>query len=129
MMRAYYIAGTKSSPTVHFDPAENMLLMEGQSYPENAFKLFEPIFAWVDEYLQQLGDSQVVCEFRMPYMNTSSTKCIIMLLEKFDNAHANGKQIQIRWICNPENESETECAEELKEDLSLPFDIVLKEDS
>lgn len=127
-MQSYYVAGTKSSPTVHFDPVENVLLLEGQSYPENAFKIYEPIFEWVDLYLSGLGEQQVVVEFRMPYMNTSSTKCIIMLLDKFDMAYSKGKHIYVRWICNPDNESEFECAEELKEDLSLPFDIVFNEE-
>ena len=48
-----------------------------------------------------------------------------MLLERLDEAFRSGKDIQIAWLCNEENESELECAEEFKEDLLLPFEIIL----
>lgn len=127
-MQRYFIAETKSSPTVDFDPQANLLSLVGQSYPENAFKFYEPILEWVDGYLVQLSqEDEAILEFQMPYMNTSSTKCLMMLLDKFDYAYSQGKRVAVRWICNADNESEYECAEELKEDLSLPFDILTKE--
>ncbi|PYI51965.1 DUF1987 domain-containing protein [Paenibacillus flagellatus] len=129
-MERLHIAGTKSSPAVDFDPVANRLSLNGQSYPENAFKFYEPILDWADAYLRQLApDATTVVELRMPYINTSSTKCLMMLLDKFEVAHAEGKAVFIRWYCNPGNETEFECAEELKEDLTLPFDIVAQEES
>ncbi|MDF2716731.1 MAG: hypothetical protein K0R28_3656 [Paenibacillus sp.] len=128
-MQRYFIAETKSSPAVDFDPATHLLSLIGQSYPENAFKFYEPILEWVDGYLARLPhDIEAILEFQMPYMNTSSTKCLMMLLDKFDSAYSQGKRVAVRWICNADNESEFECAEELKEDLSLPFDILTKEE-
>ncbi|MEF3306109.1 DUF1987 domain-containing protein [Paenibacillus sp. GYB003] len=128
-MQPYTIAGTKSSPAVDFNPADNVLTLIGQSYPENAFKFYEPILEWLDDYLAQLSpEDEAVARFQIPYMNTSSTKCLMMLLEKLDGAYAQGKRVAVRWSCNPENEGEFECAEELKEDLSLPFDIIALED-
>lgn len=127
-MQRYFIAETKSSPAIDFDPATNLLSLIGQSYPENAFKFYEPVLEWADEYLARLSpDTEANLEFQMPYMNTSSTKCLMMLLDKFDSAYSQGKRVAVRWICNADNESEFECAEELKEDLSLPFAILTKE--
>ena len=51
-MRELYIEKTKSTPEVRFDPQNNKLAINGQSYPENAFKFYEPIFTWLEEYLQ-----------------------------------------------------------------------------
>lgn len=59
----------------------------------------------------------------MPYINTSSSKCIMMLLEKLENAFCNGKKVAVRWYYETENEIAMECAEEFKEDLTLPFEI------
>lgn len=126
-MNRLQIAATKSSPAIDFDPSAHRLSMIGQSYPENAFKFYEPIFEWVDSYLQQLSlNDQALLELQMPYINTSSTKCLLMLLEKLDDAWTEGKKVAVRWLCDPENESEFECAEELKEDLGLPFQIISK---
>ena len=123
-MRELYIEKTKSTPEVRFDPQNNTLAINGQSYPENAFKFYEPIFTWLEEYLQDARQG-VVLEFYyyMPYINTSSSKCIMMLLEKLENAHQRGQAVSVRWYYDAENEMALECAEEFKEDLTLPFQI------
>lgn len=127
-MQRYQLAGTKSSPTVDFNPVEGLLSLSGQSYPENPFQFFEPLMAWTDSYLSELtAEDEAVIEIQLSYMNTSSTKCLMMLLDKFEYAHAQGRRVSVRWICSPDNESEFECAEEMKEDLTLPFEIMIRE--
>ncbi|MCX7781773.1 MAG: DUF1987 domain-containing protein [Negativicutes bacterium] len=124
-MDVLHIEKTRSTPEIHFDPAANLLNIKGQSYPENAFKFYEPIFAWVDEYIMQLRDKATVEMYlHMPYINTSSSKCLMMLLEKLEDAHNSGKQITLKWFYDKDNEAALECAEEFKEDLSLPFEII-----
>lgn len=129
-MDKLYIAGSKSTPEVTFDPSQNLLLLQGQSYPENAFKFYEPIFQWLDSYIKQLNAEVLVkIDFNLPYINTSSSKCIMMLLEKLDNAYLAGKKLTLNWYYDEDNESELECAEEFKEDLNLPFNIISRENN
>lgn len=127
-MNPLHLSATKSTPEVVYVPESNLLRFLGQSYPENAYKFYEPIFAWVDECLKQLGGQTFTIEMQLPYINTSSTKCIMMMLEKFDEAYSEGKQVALNWYYDPDNENELECAEEFKEDLSLPFHIIPKAD-
>lgn len=124
-MELLHIEPTKSTPEIHFDPVSHALKVKGQSYPENAFKFYEPVFSWLDGYLAELRE-QVTVEifFHMPYINTSSSKCLMMLLDKLDAAHNAGRQITLKWYYDKENETALECAEEFKEDLSLPFCII-----
>jgi len=123
-MECLLIEKTKSTPAISFDPKSYKLTIEGQSYPENAFKFYEPLFSWLDEYLEQLEQATVLeLYFHMPYINTSSSKCIMMLLEKLENAYHEGKKVSVRWYYDEENEIALECAEEFKEDLNLPFEI------
>jgi hypothetical protein len=123
-MERLSIEKTKSTPEVLFDPETCELRIEGQSYPENAFKFYEPVLAWLDDFLRQL-DREVVLEFyfNMPYINTRSSKCVMMLLEKLENAYVGGKGVAVRWYYDTDNETALECAEEFKEDLTLPFEI------
>ncbi|WP_168120435.1 DUF1987 domain-containing protein [Paenibacillus sp. HB172176] len=124
-MKLLYVEGTKSTPEVRFDPQAGTLAITGQSYPENAFQFYEPVMNWMDEYLDQMKrDTVVSIELQLPYINTSSTKCFMILLEKLENAYAAGKAVEVRWYCDAENEAEQECAEEFKEDLQLPFSIL-----
>ena len=43
-MSNLYIEQTKSTPRIQFEADSNKLRIEGQSYPENAFKFYEPVF-------------------------------------------------------------------------------------
>ncbi|MCE5286787.1 MAG: DUF1987 domain-containing protein [Pelosinus sp.] len=120
-----FIAQTKSTPNILFEPQKAKLSIEGQSYPENAFKFYEPIFVWMDEYLAQLKEDAVLeIYFHMPYINTSSSKCMMMLFEKLEEAHEAGKTVNIRWYYDQDNEIALDCAEEFKEDLTVPFEII-----
>lgn len=123
-MQSLYIEKTKSTPEIHFDSQSCKLRIEGQSYPENAFKFYEPVFAWLDNHLREI-QQEVLLEiyFHMPYINTSSSKCLMMLLEKLENAYQEGQKIVVRWYYDVENEIALECAEEFKEDLIIPFEI------
>lgn len=128
-MEKLSIAGTRSTPNVEFNPDTGLLYISGQSYPENAYKFYEPLLTWLVDYLNTVQeDTTVLIDLHLPYINTSSTKCFMMLLEKLDNAYLSGKKIQVQWRYNADNESELECAEEFKEDLSIPFHIIPKED-
>lgn len=122
-MEKFYQEETKGTPRVDFDPSTNILVLKGQSYPENAFKFYEPIFQWVDQYLEET-DGEILVKFSLPYINTSSSKCIMMFLEKLETAYNQGKRITITWYYDQENESELECAEEFQEDVTMPFKIV-----
>lgn len=125
MVERLYIEGTKGTPKVDLNPCSNLLIINGQSYPENAFKFYEPIFQWVDLFLEALDcQTQVEIDFCFPYINTSSSKCVMMLLEKFDEAYKSGKKLRLCWHYDAENDSELECAEEFKEDIFMPFDII-----
>jgi hypothetical protein len=109
------IEATKSTPRVDFEAAAGKLSLRGESYPENAFKFFEPLLAWVDAFLAQAEPRSLSIELRLPYINTSSSKCLMMLLEKFADAKAGGREVSAVWYYDPDNESERECAEEFSE--------------
>ena len=118
---------TKSSPEIFFNPVEHTLSIHGETYPENAFTFFEPLFDWVDTYLTTVsGEQKVIIKLDIPYMNTSSTKCYMMLLEKFEDAYLDGKSIELNWYYNAENENEIECAQEFQEDFTFPFELIEK---
>ena len=122
-MEALHIEATKSSPQIDFDPDSGILRLQGQSYPENSFQFFEPIFAWLERYLDQLTGSCTV-QLILDYLNTSSSKCLMDLIDMMEDAYSEGKQIRIEWLYDPDNDSSVELAEEFMEDLSLPFVIL-----
>jgi hypothetical protein len=124
MMDRLQIQGTRSTPEIDFDSVSRLLSVKGQSYPENSFKFYEPVLQWIDEFLAKLTTEEVRVHFNLPYINTSSSKCIMMLLDKLEQAFQDGKPVALYWYYSADNDSELECAEEFKEDMSLPFHIL-----
>lgn len=123
-MENLIIEATRGTPQINFDAQKKLLKLEGQSYPENAFKFYEPVFNWIDEYIEKFNSETLKVEISLRYANTSSSKCILMILDKFEEAFVQGLILSLDWYCNLENESELETAEEFKEDISFPFNII-----
>ncbi|WP_096201363.1 DUF1987 domain-containing protein [Bacillus sp. FJAT-45350] len=128
-MNLLQIESTNSTPEINFDSENNVLVMKGQSYPENAYKFYEPLFLWIDHFLEQLQSGHSVrIELDLPYINTSSSKCLMMLLDKFEEANSPDNPFSLFWYCDMENESEVECAEEFVEDLTFSYEIIQRND-
>lgn len=124
-METLLISQTRATPEINFSGESGILQINGQSYPENAFKFYEPILSWLDQLFEQDDDSRKIeLIISMPYLNTSSSKCMMEILERFESAMLNGRQVGITWYYDEENESELECAEELKEFVDIDFNIL-----
>jgi len=124
-MDSLLIHESKSTPLVDFSPVKGLLIIQGQSYPEDSFSFFKPILEWLKGYLVNNFSQEIILEFTLTYINTSSSKCIMMLLDLLEDASDKGVNLHLKWFCNEQNEYEQECAEEFKEDYTFPFDIIL----
>lgn len=116
------IEATKSSPRVVFDQQQRILSITGESYPENSFAFFEPIFDLLHNELERYKSIRL--NVNISYMNSSSTKCMLDILDMLDVAYKNGCDAYVSWYYEKENERALELAEEFKEDIDLPFEII-----
>jgi hypothetical protein len=123
------IEKTRSTPEVFFDSATGILTLCGESYPENSFEFYQPILAWVSEFLAT-HEGPTIFNIELSYLNTGSTKCMMDLLDLFEDAFKTGRKITVNWHCDPENDRAMEAAEEFQEEVTVPFSIVsIGEDS
>jgi hypothetical protein len=124
-MNDLVIAGGISTPSVRLDARRGLMELSGESYPENAFDFYAPVLEWARQFLSTYP-APLRLELRMSYLNTSSTKCLIDLLDMMEEAHRAGRDASVAWFCDRDNERARESAEEFREDVSLPFEIVLE---
>jgi hypothetical protein len=111
-----------STPRVSFDPAARRLSMSGESYPENSFEFYAPVIGWLQEYLAEQND--LLLDIDISYMNSSSTKCMLDLLDLLEEAHGRGCRISIDWRYDSENPRSRDLAEEFQEEVTFPFSII-----
>lgn len=116
---------TKSSPAIWFDPERAVLGIFGESYPENSFEFYAPLFAWLREALPGLPALSV--QVNVSYMNSSSTKCMLDLLDALEAAHEQGKRIELDWFYDRDNPRSLELAREFREDCRFEFRTTLAE--
>jgi hypothetical protein len=122
-MQDLTVPATASSPEVSSDAQAGVLRLTGESYPENSFEFFSPILAWTAAYLARDGRA-LTLDLRLTYLNTSSIKCLMDLLDALEDAHRAGRTVAVNWRYDPENDRALDLAEEFREDLTLPFAIL-----
>jgi len=108
---------TDRTPEIDFDFGNNHLILRGESYPEDAFSFYKPVFEVLDDYLVQLGTGGCRFDFEIIYFNSSSAKAIMTLFEKLDAAAAGGASVTIVWHYDEEDDTMQELGEEFGEDL------------
>jgi hypothetical protein len=118
----------KSTPKVTCDSEENYILIKGESYPENSFEFYEPIMDWVEEYIEELDDQKTTVELSLSYLNTSSTKSVMCILDILEEGYQEGKDITINWYYDKDNELSYEMAEDFMDYLEIPFKLHVREE-
>lgn len=116
------IPATKSSPRVVISEDSRTFSISGECYPENSFAFFEPIFHWLHTGLPHVRE--LTFQVNIPYMNSSSTKCMLDILDLLDEAARQGCMVKVVWYYETGNERALDLAEEFCEDIGIPFDIV-----
>lgn len=119
-MEPIHHEATLSTPTIHFDPAQQRLHISGESYPENAIAFYEPLINSIAEYLNQPAAALTI-KLNVRYLNTSSVKSLMDIFDIAEEAHCKGQAVVVYWYHDAEDDRSLQIAEEFSEDLTLPF--------
>ncbi|WP_150276608.1 biofilm regulation phosphoprotein SiaC [Halopseudomonas salina] len=122
-MTDFSIAGTQSTPEIRSDWVNGILHLQGDSYPENSYELFNQVVEWIETFLRE-ADRALKLDLQLLYLNTSSIKAMMDIFDVLEAAHAEGKAVSVDWHYDKRNERVAELAEEFKEDCSFPFNIL-----
>lgn len=118
---------TKYTPLIHLDAQKGIFKLSGKSYPENTFEFYKPMMDWVEEYFSGKEKEKTVVNIEIIYFNSSSSKLFFDFFDLLEEAHNKGKNIEINWLFDKENEVAQEAGEDFKEDFEdLNFNLVTK---
>jgi len=117
-MRNLSIPASARTPAIDFDFGKNHLKLSGESYPEDVTEFYNPLFSALDAYLAELGPGRSCrVDFELVYINSSSAKAVMMLMDKLDAAASNGPTVDVYWFYDAEDDTMQELGEEFGEDL------------
>jgi hypothetical protein len=67
-----FIERTKKTPQIDFNQLTGELILFGKSIPENAAKVYEPLLAWINDYIKSPRRTTNL-RLNLEYFNTSSS--------------------------------------------------------
>ena len=121
------IPSTQSTPAIQGDWQTGILAMQGDSYPENSFELFDQVIQWVERYLNDEA-RPLKLELTLLYLNTSSIKAMMDIFDLLEDAHQQGRSVSVYLHYDNRNERVAELAEEFREDCTFDFSILAFEE-
>ena len=124
-MTKYSVRATVSSPEIQFDPKAMPFEIRGESYPENSWVFYGPMFEWLESYFSTIREDLVEFDMEILYFNSSSSKTFMDFFDMLDEQADKGKNIVVNWWYHEENESARECGEEFMEDVDkIKFNLI-----
>lgn len=124
-MKTLQIKQTKSSPEINLNPQTHTHIIKGESYPENTIQFYSPVLDWINVYLSQIDDSEIVFNIELIYFNSSSSKILLDIFDALDETQNN--KIIVNWIHDKDDEAMQEYGEEFEEDIKhIKFRIITR---
>ncbi|MGM0531231.1 MAG: DUF1987 domain-containing protein [Bacteroidota bacterium] len=135
MAERLYIAATRYTPEVDFDPKKHKFKMVGVSRPEDAYEFFEPILSWVESYIKmtledyeqnKLLNETFIIMFDFEYMNSSSSKYIFQIISNFKKFYEKRLNLNIFWYYDDPDDQILEDGEDFSEIINIPFNFLIR---
>ena len=119
-MNNLIINANKDTLSIRCDSTSGLIEMTGTSYPQDAADFFNPVFDWLESYIQKVAGS-IKLNLYIDYLNTSSTKCLFDFIDRLEDYYKTGHTVQVFWYYEPHDEDIKETGLEFQEDMELPF--------
>lgn len=121
MLKTITLDRKSDTPAIKMDP-NGTIAIRGRSLPENAELFYKPIIEWADQYVEQEAKAQTELTIELEYFNSSSVKQILTLLLKLEELHRQeGKEVQVIWVYNQDDELMEMKGREMESLVDLPF--------
>lgn len=123
-MLTFRTDATDKAPAMMLDPASGLVEITGVSIPENADKVFAPLFGAIDEYAAAPSERTTV-RIGLTYFNSSSAKYILDALKRLDDLHATGRsKVLMEWLHAPGDLDMMEAGRDYKSLVEFPVKLV-----
>lgn len=126
-MQKLILDATVKAPRVHFDPVSGILEISGKSIPENAHDLYQPLLAWLEQYLNKPAEATTFI-FKLSYFNSSSTEYILEMMKRLECIYQKGEKVSVKWYHDQDDEDMEQVGADFKMMLQLPIEMIVNEE-
>jgi hypothetical protein len=104
-------------PGVSFNYATGVCELFGESYMENAYVFYEPLIDWIKEFSKE--KKPLIINIKLVYFSTSSSRCILEILDILKNIMNNGGEVSINWFYKKEDPDMLKEIDGLAEEIGI----------
>ncbi len=122
-MNPLIIESGAETPEIVLDKKTNTFIFKGKSLPEDPIVFYEPIFNWLDDYINDPNPETLV-NFMMVYFNTSSSKIILDVMKRLEMIKNSGHKVTINWRFREDDEDMLEAGEIYAERVNVTFNLI-----
>jgi hypothetical protein len=122
-MKNLFIDASKYSPIISLNADTGILEFQGKSLPENSMDFYNPVLEWIKEYAKNPHNKTVI-KIKLLYFSTSSSKYILKIFKALEIVFKMGRDINVEWYYESEDEEMLESGEEYEILTKLPFEFI-----
>ena len=119
------IENTENTPYIHLSPEESKFEIIGDSFSDQADKIYSDILKWIDSEFPKL-QSKINCVFYFSVLNSVTYKNILSILKSFEEYIKKGKEISVDWYYDKGDDDNFDLAKDISELFEVPFNIIEK---
>lgn len=122
-LKRIFIEGTARTPQIDFHPFSGELILSGRSIPENAAKIYEPLFSWITDYIKSPHHTTNL-RLNLEYFNTATSLWIVKIIKELSKIEIEDSVLVIHVYLDIED-IETMDIEEVKDLVGSLIDNVV----
>lgn len=125
-MENIFIEGSEIyfTPEVNFNATTGICEIAGESYLEETYAFYDPLYKWLKEYV--ISKKALTFNIKLRYMNTSSSKCMLVMLKILKNYQDDGGKITVNWFIDKEDDDMQEEVEDILRETEMPINSILE---
>lgn len=124
-MKDLKIYPSQDTPKIDFKTTGELSIV-GISVPENVHTHYQDLFTWLEMFKNDLPQ-EVTLNVNLEYMNTSSVKMLVKLIQTLIKICSEQAKLTINWISDEDDEELIEEGELLQECVNYPFQFIRPE--
>jgi len=111
----------KNSPGIIYYPGNKNLEIYGRSIPEDPETVYSAVIGWITGHFE--NETRLNVKIRLEYVNSGSAKCLSQIMKRLADYHRSGRQVRIKWICDPDDDSMVDLGENFMSMPGIPLEI------
>ncbi len=109
-------------PEVNFNVDNGTCKISGESYMEETYKFYLPLINWIKDYIK-LIKKPLELEIRLIYLNTSSTKCVLDILEILKDFEDESGKVTVKWYYDKSDPDMVDEVEDFEAESGIKIEL------